>query len=221
MSTRKKKELLHPIFLECKKHVVNPFWKSLFEEFAYGKYPKQLYITQSQNIQSTSRTQSFHYSFADKPIEQIIPDIQELLMTHTNLISDEEVELKKSDHLKFKQDAWVNWKDIKKKYVRDILIMEYCMSLRHLKFTQEQCSNAYKKILLYTVYYPELLGFHLEEGRISRINGITINTEQLTIEYPPIEPKPELLYEVPDMITNYCKRTLLRTSKFINEFNEK
>jgi hypothetical protein len=218
MSVRKKKELLHPIFLECKKQVTNAFWKSLFEEFAYGKYPKQLYITQNQQIQSTNRNQFFQYSFKDKSIDQIIIDIQDLLMLHTNLISEEEIQLKKNEHTKFKEEQWTSWKDIKKKYIKDILLMEFCMSFRALhKFTTEQCIIAYRDLLSYLTYHSDTLDIQLKGNQIDHIDGMVICKETQKINFPESVERQELIHPAPDIVTHYCKRYLLRSAKFLNE----
>ena len=218
MSVRKKKELLHPIFLECKKQVTNPFWKSLFEEFAYGKYPKQLYINQQQQIQSTNRAQFFQYSFRDKPIDQMIVDIQELLMTHTNLISDEELQIKKNEHIKFKEEQWSTWREIKKKYIKDILLMEYCMTFRQKhKFSTEQCIVAYQSLLHYTNDHSDAIEIHMRQNQIDRIDGIELDLDTQAFIFPDTSDKEELLFESPDIVTHYCKRYLLRSSKFLNE----
>ena len=101
-NARGKRELLHPIFLECRDQCENDFWKSLYEDMAYGKYPKQMYINQHQQIQSTNRSSAFQYSFKSKTVEEMVHDIQELLLTHTNLISNEEINTKKTNSMPLK-----------------------------------------------------------------------------------------------------------------------
>ena len=209
-SNRGKKELLHPIFLECRDYVDNQFWKSLFEEFAYGKYPKQLYITQQQTIQSTNRTNTFHYSFKGKSVAEMIPEIQDLLIKHTSLISSEEILVKKNEQLQYKQDTWTSWKDIKKKYIKEILLMDYCTVIRNDYKLPMECI-----ILLYQLLnYSNLQEVYMEENKIVHIPGIVYDSDarMFTIknEY---DEKSESLIEIPDCITNHCKRYLLRMAK--------
>jgi hypothetical protein len=208
---RGKRELVHPIFLECKEQVENGFWKTLFEELAYGKYPKQFYITSQQVIQSSVRD-AFQYSFYNKPVETIIRDVQELLTLHTNLISNEDMDLKKLDNEKYKKEVWNNWKDVKKKYIRDILIMEYCIFIKQqLDLSLSSLQKVYHTInnLLQN---GQLNDVTLKNNKIESIKGINILTEQqsLSISFEPIISKEECVIECPDLISNYCKRYLLK-----------
>jgi hypothetical protein len=209
-SNRGKKELLHPVFLECRDYVDNQFWKSLFEEFAYGKYPKQLYITQQHTIQSTNRTNTFHYSFKGKSVPEMIPEIQDLLIKHTSLISSEEILVKKNDQLQYKQDTWASWKDIKKKYIKEILLMDYCTVIRNDYKLPMECIISLFQLL----NYSNLQEVYMEDNKIVHIPGIVYDsdTRMFTIknEY---DEKLESLIEIPDHITNHCKRYLLRMVK--------
>lgn len=214
---RGKKEIIHPIFLECKEHVENPFWKSLFEDFAYGKYPKQMYVTQNQQIQSSNRNNFFQYSFKGKEISTIILDVQDLLLTHTNLISNEEIIVKKNDNVKYKKDDFTHWKDIKKKYIRDILIMEYCTKLRSEKrYSLEESIRVYEKIMYYTMFNAYMLEIQMNDNKISSIKGIIFNPDNtITIEKEEDIIKQEPIYEIPDQVSHYCKRYILSLSKKI------
>jgi len=207
---RGKKELIHPIFLECKERVENIFWKSLFEEFAYGKYPKQLYVNHQQQIQSTNRANFFQYSFKDKTIDEMIPEIQELLLTHTSLISNEEITQKKTEHIKFKEEKLTSWKDIKKKFIREMLLMDYCIQLKNdHKLTTDIIYNLYTLLL-----YSNVSEVHMENNKISHIPGIFYDAvlKVFTVQRES-DDKMDSTIECPDMVSHYCKRYLLRLAK--------
>ena len=211
---RGKKELVHPIFLECKERVENSFWKSLFEEFAYGKYPKQLYVNQNQQIQSTNRNHFFQYSFKEKSIDEMIPEIQELLLTHTSLISNEEIIIKKSEHLKFKEEKLSSWKEIKKKFIKEILLMEYCIQLKQdHKLSSEVIDRLYTLLR-----YSNITEVHMRHNKISHIPGILFDPEKQSFwiqkEW---DDRSDSTVECPDMLTHYCKRYLLRLVKEIQK----
>jgi hypothetical protein len=40
------------------------------------------------------------------------------------------MDVKKLENEKYKKDTWNHWKDVKKKYIRDILLMEYCIGIK-------------------------------------------------------------------------------------------
>ena len=219
--SRGKKELLHPIFLECRDKTDNEFWKSLYEDMAYGKYPKQLYITQNQQINSTNRAQSFHYDFKDKTVDEMIVEIQELLLSHTNLISNDEINIKKTSNIQYKKDTWTNWKDIKKKYIRDILIMDYCLEIKRLlNFTTNEISYLYE-IVTAMILNGQLSVIHMDHNKIVSIEGIELHQDTKFITITPDLTKEELSYPIPDMMGHYCKRYLLRTAKNLLDYKKK
>jgi len=212
---RCKRELINPIFLECKEKVDKDFWKSVFDEFAYGKYPKQLYITNYQ-IQSTNRNNFFQYNYKNKTIEEMIPEIQELLLKHTNLISNEDMNKKKNNLNKFKENVFTNWKNIKKKFIKSILVMNYCIELKKIyQLPQSVTNKLYNKLFNYII-----LGYvqhiNMENNKIHSIEGLVVTNENIMFNFPDKEIE-ENLYEFPDFINNYCKRYLLRTAKHMKD----
>lgn len=219
--SRGKKELLHPIFLECRDKTDNEFWKSLYEDMAYGKYPKQIYINQNQQINSTNRSNSFQYDFKDKTVDEMVIEIQELLLMHTNLISNDEINIKKTSNIQYKKDTWTNWKDIKKKYIRDILLMDYCLEIKRLlSFTSNETIYLYER-LSNLILYGQLSVIHLDNNKIVSIDGVDIHQDTNCIIITCDTYKEELSFPIPDMMSHYCKRYLLRTSKIITDFNKK
>jgi hypothetical protein len=219
--SRGKKELLHPIFLECRDKTDNEFWKSLYEDMAYGKYPKQIYINQHQQINSTNRSNSFQYDFKDKSVDEMVIEIQELLLTHTNLISNDEINIKKTSNIQYKSDTWTNWKDIKKKYIRDILLMDYCLEMKRLlSFSSNETIYLYER-LSNLILYGQLSTVHLDNNKIVSIDGVDVHQDTNCIIITCDTYKEELSFPIPDMMSHYCKRYLLRTSKFITDFNKK
>ena len=214
---RGKRELVHPIFLECRDRCDNEFWKSLYEDMAYGKYPKQMYINQHQQIQSTNRSMSFQYSFKDKTVDEMVHDIQELLLAHTNLISNEEINQKKTNSLPYKKDNWASWKDIKKKYIRDILLMDYCIEIKKkLHFTSGEISYLYI-ILNHMLSHGQLYEVNIIDNKIESIEGVDLRIEDQLIYIYCDPPREDLLYPIPDMMSHYCKRHLLRIAKLAQD----
>ena len=208
---RGKREVIHPIFLECKEQVENGFWKTLFEELAYGKYPKQFYITSQQVIQSSVRD-AFQYSFSNKPVDMIIKDVQELLTIHTNIISNEDLDVKKLENEKYKKESWNQWKDVKKKYIRDMLLMEYCIYIKQqLELSVSAMQQVYQTISN-LLANGQLYDVVLKNNKIESIKGIeiAIPEQSIRISFDPIYSKEECVIECPDLISNYCKRYLLK-----------
>ena len=212
---RGKRELVHPVFMKCKESVENGFWKTLFEEMAYGKYPKQFYITQQQVIHSSIRD-AFQYNFSNKTVEEIIHDVQELLTLHTNIISNEDMDVKKLENEKYKKDTWNQWKDVKKKYIRDILLMEYCIGIKNeLNLSNVRMQEVYQTITN-LLNKGEIHDIELKDNKIIHIKGVLISKEDKTISISldSTTIKEECIFPCPDTISIYCKRYLMRYTQF-------
>lgn len=215
--SRGKKELLHPIFLECRDQTDNEFWKSLYEDMAYGKYPKQIYINQHQQIHSTNRALSFQYSFKNKSAEEILVDLQDFLLENTTLISNKEIDQKKSEIIQYKKDTWTSWKEIKKKYIRDILLMDYCIKIKGLlQFQYSEITHLYE-LVNHLLTQGRLYDVQMEDNKITSITGLDIRPDinMIYIYCDTIEE--ESSYLIPDMMSHYCKRFLLRHAKIIED----
>jgi hypothetical protein len=89
------------------------------------------------------------------------------------------------------------------------------------KFTSEQCIMAYQSVLYYISEHSDLIEVHMKSNQIDHIDGIELDLLKNVFIFPDAIDKEELLYETPDIVTHYCKRYLLRSSKFLNELNEK
>lgn len=214
---RGKKELLHPIFLECRDVCESEYWKGVFEDFAYGKYPKQIYIS-NHSIQSSNRKKFFTYSFRNKLPPQICKDSIELLTVHTDLISGEEIKQKKDHNEPFKKDVWACWKDIRKKYIKDTLLMEFCLRLRKdLSLSYKKTIHLYQKISS-TVYTGQFTEIHIDNGTISSIDGLSFDEETQKFLFEELnEPKAEQIYATDDYVHHYCRRYMLRAVKLNQE----
>jgi hypothetical protein len=213
-----KRELIHPIFLECRDRCDNDFWKMIFEDMAYGKYSKQFYINQHQQINSTSRVNAFTYCYRDKTIDEMVIEIQEILLHYTNLISNEEIDIKKTNILPFKKDVWENWKDIKKKYIKDILIMDYCIDIKKsMSLSVNEMTHLYI-ILNNLITFGYLTEVTLENYKITSIQGVSVLPQFNVIYIDYDYSKEDSMYPIPDNVSHYSKKHLLRTTKLLNQF---
>lgn len=214
---RGKKELLHPIFLECRDHCPSEYWKGVFEDLAHGKYPKQIFIS-SHSIQSSNRKKPFSYLYRGRTVAEICRDTIDLLMQHTDLISGEEIKQKKDNNEPYKRDAFECWKDIKKKYIKDTLLMEFALRLkRDLTLSYRRTIQLYQTLAL-KVYTGQLTEIHMENGVITHIDGFEYDQETQTFQFDEsVELKPEQVYAAQDYVHHYCRRYLLRAVKIQSE----
>ena len=162
-------------------------------------------------IQSSSKKKlSFCYSFKNKAPHQIIKDVVELLTNYTDLISSDEIKQKKNVNEQYKKDVWHQWKDIKRKYIKDVLLMEYCLDLRKTyNWTLRKATQAYQALSL-RVYGSQLTDIKLREGRIESVTGMTLTPEGEVVFDDTNEFRSEQIYPMEDYVYNYCKRYISR-----------
>lgn len=208
--SRGKKDVVHPIFLQCKTFCQNEYWKGVFDDLAYGKYPKQIYVS-GGCIQSANRKKiSFFYNLKEKSVETITTDVINLLTNHTDLISSDEIKKKKDVNEQYKKDEWNQWKDIKRKYIKDVLMMEFCLELRKIYgWTLKKATEVFQALSL-RVYGGQLTDIKMYNRRIESVTGMEISYEG-EVEFDTTnEFRLEQVYPLEDYIYNYCKRYVNR-----------
>lgn len=210
---RGKREIVNPIFLECKQLCENEYWKNVFEEMAYGKYPKQIYIS-NQTILSSNKKKNFSYQMRDQSPNDVMVNTISILTNFTDLISSEEIKKKKDSNDAFKKDNWVLWKDIKRKYIKDVLIMNFCLELKkEYNLTAQKSASLYQG-LTYRIYSGQITDIIMDDQKISVIPALEINPETKEITYhEEFDSKLEQTHELEDYMHHYYRRYLLKLAK--------
>ena len=204
--SRGKRDVINPIFISCKDECTNEYWKGVFDDLAYGKYPKQIYVSSGMIQSSSKKKLSFCYIFKNKLPKQIVKDVIELLTNYTDLISSDEIKQKKNFNEQYKKDVWHQWKDIKRKYIKDVLLMEYCLDLRRLyNWTLKKATQVYQALVL-RVYGSQLTDIKLQDGRIESVTGMQLTPEGEVVFDDANEFRAEQIYQMEDYVYNYCKR---------------
>jgi hypothetical protein len=91
--------------------------------------------------------------------------------------------------------------------------MEYCISLRlDHNFSVEESIMAYEKLIYYITFQSDTIEVILKNNKIDKINGIVIHNNRIALKELE-DVKMESIYEIPDQVSHYCKRYLLRISK--------
>jgi hypothetical protein len=211
--SRGKRDVVHPLFLACKEHCPNEYWKGVFDDIAYGKYPKQIYVSGGMIQSSNKRKLSFCYSLKDKTPTVLVRDVIELLSNHTDLISNDEIKKKKDSNEQYKKDIWFQWKDIKRKHIKDILLMDYCMDLRkEYGWTMKKTSSVYQALTL-RIYGGQLTEIRMHDQKILSIVGMEITEEGEVVFDKENEFRAEQIYPMEDYVYHYCKRYISKNSK--------
>jgi hypothetical protein len=147
----RQKEIIYPILKECSLIVKDRFWKQFYEDLSSGKSTKGLYISNGV-IQTSNKRNGFYYPITDKAPEVIVTELHRLLTTHTNICSRKDLNQKLSivKVLKKELSEYDNseWTSIKRKNVRNMLIVEYAIRLhKELELSWASTIQAYHTIL--------------------------------------------------------------------------
>jgi hypothetical protein len=124
--------ILYPIIYKASLLFEDEFWQDLFKDLSYGKYPKSLYISNGILFPSNKK-KVFSYSLnpEGKNVEEVASELQELIMTYTNLCSDIDTNNKKAlALLKCGQINNSKWSSIKKINLQKQYILNYSTRMR-------------------------------------------------------------------------------------------
>ena len=123
-----KRDVIYPIFLKCLPYVEDEFWKETFEELSYGNCYQGSYVSKGF-LFSIVKSKEFAYKFIDKEPEKIYNDITKLLKEKLNIMSknDRSILINEFEEIEknIKNIKNVDWNDIKKKSIKDILFQNY------------------------------------------------------------------------------------------------
>jgi len=169
-----KKELLFPFILKCCSATTDIFWKSIFEDLAYGVCPMGTYISKDLLI-SCIKGKEFTFVLSDS--EGLYNDLYSLLNVKLGIFSNKEYKEKLAIFQSF-QDKIKNdnecWAKIRKKNIKDLILDKYIIE------NMKKYSLGYSLIkktlaLIYLSLQFKLIGnkdIEFIQGKIVRINGI-------------------------------------------------
>lgn len=165
------KELIYPCFLTCLEYIEDDYWKNIFEDLSFGITPQGTYISKNYLI-SNIKTKEFVYKInIDLDAETLFMDVYTLLSDKLGLKSLNEIEEYKNN-IEL-ETTYNSWNSIKKKSIKDSIIMNYV----NTKSEQFNFTTQTSKRLLNTINLGIMLKFintkHItyENGVINEIEG--------------------------------------------------
>jgi len=188
-------EILFPIFLQASLCTQDSFWIYLFEDLAYSICPFGSFIDKD-TVCCKFKGKQFNFNFTDKPPQVIFEQLCELFKTKLNICSSSDYCTRRLKFNDILENRHAEWKDIKKKNIKDIFIENYVidMKLRH------GLTNAQAQKFLHTI----TIGFNFKiitntdidyrNGKIYDIRGVSWDKKlvipriELHENHPPIKP---------------------------------
>lgn len=192
------KELIYPCFLTCLEYIEDDYWKNIFEDLSFGITPQGTYISKNYLI-SNIKTKEFVYKInADLDAETLFMDVYTLLSDKLGLKSLNEIEEYKNNMEL--ETTYNSWNSIKKKSIKDSIIMNYV----NTKSEQFNFTTQTSKRLLNTINLGIMLKF--------------INTKHITYENGMINEIEGFVYRENEF--NFNKNLETTTSSNIIEYNK-
>jgi len=174
-----KTEILYPVFLQVCHLTEDSFWRHLFEDLSYGLCPMGTFIDRG-SLCCKLKGKQFSCTYDDKSPTAIYEAFRTVLHDKLHLTSNFDYynELIQFNTL-LRDTTHLEWSDIKKKNIKDILIENYVIELKK----EHLLNNIQTRKLLSSI----LMGFHFKiltnkdvhydpnEGCIMSITGVEVS----------------------------------------------
>lgn len=146
-----KREIIYPFFLECCEHANDTFWEAVFEKLAYGRPPQGTYICKDY-LCCGYKGKEFSYKIERKDSYELYSEIYNLLTDKFGLFSKKEKDKKKILFYEIEKNngySKENWKDIRKKNIKDTLYEQYVLNMKEIhKLDYKQCRYLLALVML-------------------------------------------------------------------------
>lgn len=169
--------VVNPIFMECAQLTDDPLWKSLFENSAYGKFPRG--FTYREGVLSYKvRSKVFTFEMPQLAYEAL-PQCVDFMKRTGKIASKADQEQDRMEIEERLQNQVTldrcNWSDIKKKKVKALLISSYIEETAKA-YNMSSKQKEYFKIVLnvgFSLGYLNKDDIVFEEGQVRSITGLT------------------------------------------------
>jgi hypothetical protein len=181
-----KKELVFAFFIECSTITNDPFWKSVFEDLAYGKCPYGCYISKNY-LCCGFKGKEFYYKLdTSKSTDTIYREVYSLLHDKMGLVSNNE----RQDILQ-KIEAKSGNLNLKRKNVRELLLENYIIKNKINWQLSETDTKRLHRVILTGLVFKTITSKNIvyENGEIVKIHGIDFQKGGFTLTIPMINQK--------------------------------
>ena len=171
-----KKDIIYPIFLECIEFTNDAFWKTVFEDLAYGKTPYGTYISKDF-LCCGCKDKDFSYKIERKDPKKVYDEVYHLFHQRLGILSSEEKIMRKVDFNKMEeniQEDKKKWSDIKKKNIKDLLIEMYVIKMQKKHSLSMKQARYLLSIIFIAMVFKVISSkdIYYFNGEIQNIDGI-------------------------------------------------
>jgi hypothetical protein len=132
-----KKDVVHPRLLECVAYTTDIYWKQIFEDMAYGITPYGVYIHKGF-LCCNFKQKEFMYKLDNKDPQIMFTDIHVLLKKVGLHSINDKMEMILEMETENEPSHLNKWNTIKKRSIRDMLIENYVIEMKHRHSLKEK-----------------------------------------------------------------------------------
>jgi hypothetical protein len=224
--------ILHPIFEECKRYTLDPYWQDIFSGCAKNNFPMGIrYDPVQKNIMIKKDAKkpeviSLPTRKGDTPnAAQLYKVMMQIFKEKLHMRSSRDLQLQKEDMdelcKKNIMDLDCEWKDIKPKHLKDQLLLNYIYYLKQqYNLSPVEIKQAMSTIQL-GFQFKSLLPSDVEfSGTITNIKGLSFDEEKRIFSIPIKKtPTQSMLQKNSEKPSTHKFHQLL--DKFIRDYNAK
>jgi hypothetical protein len=171
-----KNSLEFPVFLKVAEYAqTDLFWNRIYMDFAYGVLPYGVVI----NDGVVYKKNRLHYSFEGKSPSLIFTELTQLMQSKLDLSSKLD---RLSDQYIYHQ---MEWKDIKKKNIKELFIENYVLTLKNKYALSVKQTQLMHRFLVIQMCFRQISGSHIcydpEQAIITQISNLRIKKSKRTL----------------------------------------
>lgn len=185
MTSKEKEVILLPIFEECKKYTLDPFWKEVLSSCSKNKFPKGIRYNPTTNVIYVKDKSGKNKTFQlENEARSIFTTLIQIFKEEYSMFSPMDIVKKREEIgiLRDEDDVSREWKNLKPKILKDFYILDYVLELSN----KHNLSNDERKKLYDTIQssinFNKITALHIdynvEERRIINISGLSYDKKR-------------------------------------------
>jgi hypothetical protein len=162
------------------------FWKTVFEDLAYGKTPYGAYISKDF-LCCGYKDKDFSYKIERKDPKKVYDEVYHLFHRRLGILSSKERNKRKIDFNKIEEDVQDDkkkWSDIKKKNIKDLLIEMYVIKMQKKHSLSVKQARYLLSLIFIAMVFKVITSkdIHYTNGEIQNIDGINFSKHKFIFD---------------------------------------
>ncbi|MBT7706845.1 hypothetical protein HN747_05370, partial [archaeon] len=177
------KDIVYPVFLECCQYASDAYWKTTFEDLAYGQTPYGTYISKGF-LCCSYKDKEFSYKIEKIPAEKLYTDVHSLLTNKLGILSTREKNTQRRAFTEIEKDireSRQTWASIRKKTVKDMLVENFVVEMQSAyALTTKQAKKLLSALFVSLMF--KIIGtkdIHYDGTKITSIDGIGFRRKKM------------------------------------------